>query len=486
MAEAPWRQAAAPPPPPGAVGHIPSSKLKSEISDRRVEPPLCVQNAMLTKDKKPFTYTPGGLDLSEIRSPRMARRLELNAMNEGVAPLPQSQPYHPSGPLPPSALAAMQPQLPVQVFPAGGIPQPHHHGGGPPPPPPPPSGVPPPPPKAPPMRSSSPVPLDAFERPDMTKIIPENPMSLLRKTSGPVIKRDPIFNKDNFSSGNRVNDVANSRQPPQKVESPPVRQPESPQKVSTAGVGSIYVPPINQNAGPATPPNRQPQSPQFVNQRESPPTGVRAPPAYYKRQPSTPQPEPQSPQFIAQKQPPAASSSPQREPQSPESPKVSLSKAPTPWLQKRPQQQDMPEWVVNNQTTQSPPIVQEQQQQPQIKQDSQQQWQQQQQQQQSAPWRQQQQYQPEPQQWQQRQQPEPQPWQQKQPPQPEAQPWQRQQQQQQQPEPQPWQQRQQQQPQTPPWQQQQQQQSPPVQIPKGSGVKKTNPNARQSSRSWSH
>jgi len=34
---------------------------------------------MATKDKKPFTYLPGGLDLSEIRSPRMQRRLERNA-----------------------------------------------------------------------------------------------------------------------------------------------------------------------------------------------------------------------------------------------------------------------------------------------------------------------------------------------------------------------------------------------------------------------
>ena len=29
----------------------------------------------MTKDKKPFTYLPGGLDFSEIRSPSMAKRL---------------------------------------------------------------------------------------------------------------------------------------------------------------------------------------------------------------------------------------------------------------------------------------------------------------------------------------------------------------------------------------------------------------------------
>ena len=33
------------------------------------------------KDKKPFTYLPGGLDLSEIRSPRMARRLAKHQAN---------------------------------------------------------------------------------------------------------------------------------------------------------------------------------------------------------------------------------------------------------------------------------------------------------------------------------------------------------------------------------------------------------------------
>jgi hypothetical protein len=46
------------------------------------EPPAAIQNAMMTKDKKPFTYTPGGLDLNEIRSPRMQRRINRNALTE--------------------------------------------------------------------------------------------------------------------------------------------------------------------------------------------------------------------------------------------------------------------------------------------------------------------------------------------------------------------------------------------------------------------
>lgn len=116
-----------PPPPPLALGAVPAVRLKSEISERRPEPPACVQNAMMTKDKKPFTYTPGGLDLSEIRSPRMAKRITRNAAAEGVGAVPQS-PQAERAPLPPSALAAMQPQTSIQVFP----------GGVPPPPPPPP------------------------------------------------------------------------------------------------------------------------------------------------------------------------------------------------------------------------------------------------------------------------------------------------------------------------------------------------------------
>ena len=56
-------------------------------------PPSAIQNAMMTKDKKPFTYTPAGIDLSEIRSPRMAKRIQVNAMAESAAnPNPQSPP----------------------------------------------------------------------------------------------------------------------------------------------------------------------------------------------------------------------------------------------------------------------------------------------------------------------------------------------------------------------------------------------------------
>lgn len=58
----------------------------------QAEAPACVQNAMMTKDKKPFTYTPGGIDLSQIKSPRMARRISRNANCEGVTNQPKISP----------------------------------------------------------------------------------------------------------------------------------------------------------------------------------------------------------------------------------------------------------------------------------------------------------------------------------------------------------------------------------------------------------
>jgi hypothetical protein len=48
--------------------------------------PAALKNAMIgPKDVKPFTYLPGGLDFSEIRSPKMAQRLAKQATDaDGV------------------------------------------------------------------------------------------------------------------------------------------------------------------------------------------------------------------------------------------------------------------------------------------------------------------------------------------------------------------------------------------------------------------
>ena len=46
--------------------------------------PAALQNAMNgPQDSKPFTYLPGGLDFSEIRSPRMAKRLAKHQVFSG-------------------------------------------------------------------------------------------------------------------------------------------------------------------------------------------------------------------------------------------------------------------------------------------------------------------------------------------------------------------------------------------------------------------
>lgn len=124
------------------------------------EPPACIQNAMMTKDKKPFTYTPGGLDLSQIRTPSMARRLARQKSWEDheqqqYAQQPTNGAYHPQGgPAPPPP----PPKMPV------------------PPPPPPPIVI-----QAP--NSKSPKPIAPGERPEI--VIPENPIGMLRKTNSP-------------------------------------------------------------------------------------------------------------------------------------------------------------------------------------------------------------------------------------------------------------------------------------------------------------
>lgn len=94
---------------------------RPQVSSDPYEPPAAIQNAMMTKDKKPFTYTPGmggKLDLSQIRSPRMARRVAKNANDEGIEGPPKSA-LEPKAPIPPgTANLFIQPQVAVPVFPS--------------------------------------------------------------------------------------------------------------------------------------------------------------------------------------------------------------------------------------------------------------------------------------------------------------------------------------------------------------------------------
>lgn len=83
---------------------------------------------MLTKDKKPFTYTPGmggKLDLSQIRSPRMARRVAKNANDEGIEGPPKSTIEPKQSPAVSSGVNLLIPQVAVPVFPSNVPPQPH-------------------------------------------------------------------------------------------------------------------------------------------------------------------------------------------------------------------------------------------------------------------------------------------------------------------------------------------------------------------------
>lgn len=323
---------------------------------------------MMTKDKKPFTYTPGGIDLSEVRSPRMARRIERNANLGGVDQVPRPQQTQPVGPLPPSALAAMQPQLQVQVFPS--------------PPPPPPPCAPPPPPPPPtqplPMQKCMTADNQVVERPDMTKIIPENPMALLRKSPGPT-RKSFIEEVDNFKdqpapqptfmqkpqpqpAPNRrsfVDEVDNFEQPvqtqfvkPPPIEARPYVKSNVPNRRSFVDEVDSFVPPQQQ----VRPPPQQPQP--FVQKVQSPP--IAKPDPYQ-------QPQPQvktSSVNVGSLYIPPVNSQPQENvirvgqvaspPTPPErqTPKVqspptpTLNKAPRPWQTQKPQQQDLPPWAI--------------------------------------------------------------------------------------------------------------------------------------------
>ncbi|XP_041982899.1 extensin-2 isoform X2 [Aricia agestis] len=158
-------------PAPGHIGRIPTFGKTQVNPMGSVEPPACIQNAMMTKDKKPFTYTPGGLDLSQIRTPSMARRMARQKSWEDQEQAYGGQHggpnYHPQGG--PGGLGA----------PVG--------PGGPVPPPPPPPSIPAPPPPPPLVieapNSKSPKPVAVGERPEI--VIPENPIGMLRKTNSP-------------------------------------------------------------------------------------------------------------------------------------------------------------------------------------------------------------------------------------------------------------------------------------------------------------
>ncbi|XP_021700888.1 FK506-binding protein 5 isoform X4 [Aedes aegypti] len=195
-------------PPQSTIGSS-ARRIQAQLP---AEPPACVQNAMMRRDKQPFTYTPGGIDLSQIKSPRMAKRISRNAQSEGVSNQPKVSPLaqnnntsnsSSSQPAvsPAATLGAAAMGMPFQVFPTG--------PPAPPPPPPPsvarkptqgqtngnsaPAPPPPPPPPVLSVEKKTPVP-QSFEPPPMgcrPEIkIPPNPMANLRKAPRPQPKND--------------------------------------------------------------------------------------------------------------------------------------------------------------------------------------------------------------------------------------------------------------------------------------------------------
>jgi len=234
-----------PPPPPPVKGQLPTARLPTQLP---AEAPACVQNAMMTKDKKPFTYTPGGIDLSQIKSPRMAKRVQKNAMSEGVTGPPKvsplAQPNHTQNP--------GQSQVDMGKF-AGGMP----FQVLPPPPPPPPAQQPTTP-KTPTSNGNS-APRNHnqprhFEPPPMgfrPEIkIPQNPMANLKPTPRPQPQDDfwvEEYKQEKAASvepqpQRAVTPVAEQQRPatPGQASPPPPTPP--PKSFSKTPLTSLYIP----------------------------------------------------------------------------------------------------------------------------------------------------------------------------------------------------------------------------------------------------
>lgn len=232
-----------------------------KIPERGLEPPPAIQNAMLTKDKKPFTYTPGGIDLSEIRSPKMQRRINRNACAEEMTgrPAPTTNQPVPAGPPPTTPYSAMQSQLPTSVLPARGMVPP------PPPPPMPQDGLtPPPPPPPPPSAASAPTlppqqKQPAFQKPPQMSF---DPNEILARANRNQTQEVAPTKPNNFGAERRpeedpqkVNDappVVNKPQSPGQIYVPPVTpkgsvEPPVANHSPRGQLGSIYVPPVPNN-----------------------------------------------------------------------------------------------------------------------------------------------------------------------------------------------------------------------------------------------
>ncbi|RVE40196.1 hypothetical protein evm_015154 [Chilo suppressalis] len=232
----------------GHAGRIPNFGKTQVNPMGSVEPPACIQNAMMTKDKKPFTYTPGGLDLSQIRTPSMARRM---ARQRSLEEQEQAQ----------------------GQYGGGGN---YHPQGGPAPPPPPPPKVPAPPPPPPIVievpNSKSPKPIAPGERPEI--VIPENPIGMLRKTNSPYHWEAEKAEMQKMGSVPKFQEKVPS---PLTVKMPPATFSAQPQSYTPPGQNRQSYPYGNQNNYTPESPIHKPEA-QYANQNYGSPNVNGSPP----------------------------------------------------------------------------------------------------------------------------------------------------------------------------------------------------------------
>ncbi|XP_070505303.1 putative mediator of RNA polymerase II transcription subunit 26 isoform X2 [Chironomus tepperi] len=266
-----------PPPPPIPGSNIPTQRLQTQIS----EAPACVQNAMMTKDKKPFTYTPGGIDLSQIKSPRMAKRISANANSPGITNTPKVSPLAqlnnngsnspmiqspqtpqsagvPPPPPPPPSMGSLAMGMPFQVFPTGPPPppvptktqlnKPQTNGTAK---------------KSP--QSFDPPPMGC--RPEIK--IPENPMASLRKVPRPQPNDDYWIQE--YVENKARNSAPNEEEIRQYISSPTIQQYQQPPTPDFTPPKPLS--PVIQNIQSPKPPTPQQSTvPQFSHRRSpSPP-----------------------------------------------------------------------------------------------------------------------------------------------------------------------------------------------------------------------
>lgn len=247
----------------------------------------------MTKDKKPFTYTPGGIDLSQIKSPRMAKSkhkitfigllsftsfnhftgISANANSPGVGNTPKVSPLAqisnnggtspmiqtpqtpqsagvPPPPPPMPSMGSLAMGMPFQVFPTGPAPptktqqaaKPQTNGTA-----------------KKPQQSFEPPPMGC--RPEIK--IPENPMAALRKVPRPQ-QRDDYWIQEYVEEKAR-NSIPNEDDIRQYLTSPTIQQYQQPEYTSPPKPASPVV------QAPSTPqftPKRSPSPPQQQQQQK--------------------------------------------------------------------------------------------------------------------------------------------------------------------------------------------------------------------------